>query len=83
MKYILSEFKKIDNHIVEAMKFGIKFSFKISIFAIIILFTYMFFYSSPSVFYIGISLFKSSLFFIATSIICGFAFQKIKMDLKE
>ena len=83
MKYFVSEFKKIDKRIVEVMKLGINFSFRISILAIIILCIYMFLYSAPSIFYIGISLFKSSLFFIVISIICGFAFQKIKMDLTE
>ncbi len=83
MKQLLLEFKNIDCSILKLMKLGIKFSFLISIISIIILFTYDFIYTSPSTYYIGISLFKSSLFFMVGFVICGFAFSKIKNELKN
>ncbi len=81
MKQLLMEFKKMDSTIVNIVKFGVKISFYISIIASLILLTYDFVYTLPIIFYIGISLFKTSLFFIVGFIICGFAFQKIQSDL--
>ncbi len=77
MKQLLLEMKKMDHSIVELMKSGVRFSFGISILSILILLTYDFLYHVPAVFYIGISLFRTSLFFMVGFVICGFAFQKI------
>ncbi len=68
--------KKIDNKIVKIMKIGISFSFAFCIIAAIILLIYNI-SSNPNTFYIGMSLIKSSLFFIVGFVICGFIFDKI------
>ncbi len=81
MKQILLEMKKMDHSITTLMKSGIHFSFGISMIAILILLTYDFLYSIPSVYYIGISLFRTSLFFMVGFIICAFAFQKIMKEV--
>lgn len=81
MKQFLLEFKKIDNSIIQLVKSGIKFSFYITIIASIVLLTYDYIFSLPIVYYIGLGLFKASLYFIAFFIICGLAFHKIKFDL--
>lgn len=83
MKQLLMEFQNIDHTIINLMKSGVKFSFLIMIIATITLLTYDFIYASPSVYYIGISLFKTSLFFMVGFIICGFSFNKIMKDLKK
>ncbi len=83
MKQLLISFQKIDEHIIQLIKSGLKFTFGINLIATFILLIYDFFYTSPMIFYIGISLFKASLFFIITVIICGLAFQKIKTDLGD
>ena len=83
MKQLLIEFKNMDAKIVSIIKAGIKFSFVISIIASLILLTYDFLYTVPITYYIGISLFKTSLFFISFFIICGLSFNKIKLDLRN
>lgn len=83
MNQLLLELKNMDNSILKLMKSGIKFSFFVSLISIITLLTYDFVYTSPSIYYIGISLFKSSLFFMVGFVICGFAFSKIKKELKS
>ena len=81
MKQILLEFKKLDNTIINLMKSGIKFSFSLIILASIILLTYDFLFTYPTIYYIGFSLFKTSLFFMAGFVIFGFAFNKIKTEI--
>ncbi len=83
MKQLLIEFKNMDAKIISIIKSGIKFSFYISLIASLILLTYDFLYTTPITYYIGISLFRASLFFISFFIICGFSFNKIKLDLKN
>lgn len=83
MKQILLEFKKFEPTILLLMKSGIRYSFYISIISTLILLTYDFVYTAPIIYYIGISLFRTSLFFIVGFIICGFAFNKIKRELKN
>ncbi len=83
MKQLFMEFKKMDHSIIALVKSGIKFCFGILVVAAIILLAYDLAYSLPLVYYIGISLFKTSLFFMACFIICGIAFNKIKVDLGE
>ena len=81
MKQILLEFKNLDNTIINLMKSGIKFSFSLIILASIILLTYDFLFTYPTIYYIGFSLFKTSLFFMAGFIIFAFAFNKIKVEI--
>ena len=83
MKQILLEFKKFEPTILLLMKSGIRYSFYISIISTLILLTYDFVYTAPIIYYIGISLFRSSLFFMVGFIICGFAFNKIKRELRN
>lgn len=80
MKQLLIEIKKMDQSITTLMKSGIRFSFGISIISILILLTYDFLYSIPAIYYVGISLFRTSLFFMVGFIICAFAFQKIMKE---
>ncbi len=83
MNQLLLEFKKMDKSILAIMKSGIRFSFYICLMACIILLTYDFIYTVPSVYYIGISLFRTSLFFTVIFIICAFAFSKIQKEIKN
>lgn len=77
---ILKLLKSLNKKIINIMKIGIYFSFLFCICASLILLTYNFF-SEPLLYHIGISLFKSGLFFIASFIICGFAFNKITYEV--
>ena len=80
MNKLLLEFKNIDINITNLMRRGIKFSFLLIIFASIILLTYDFLFTYPIIYYAG--LFKTSLFFMAGFIIFGFAFNKIKAEIR-
>lgn len=82
MNQLLIELKKMDKPTLSLMKSGVKFSFLVCLISSFILLTYDFIYASPAVYYIGLSLFKTSLFFMVAFIICGFAFSKIKGELK-
>ena len=62
--------------IIHIMKKGIVFSILLCLIAIFILEIYCN-RGVPFAFYIGISLFKSGMFFIAMFIICGFVFNKV------
>ena len=77
---IMKNVNDIDKKIIKIMKYGIKSSFIFCILAGLILITYIF-NSNPTSYYIGISLFKSSLFYIVGFIICGIAFNNIMKDI--
>lgn len=83
MRQLLLEFKEMDRSILRLMKSGMKLSFCLSILSILILLTYDFVYTIPFVYYMGVSLFKTSLFFIVGFIICAFAFSKIQKEIKN
>ncbi len=76
-KLFKNEFKTkiLDKKILHIVKHGIKYSLIICMFATLILVMYCE-KSAPQAFYVGISLLKSALFFMATFIICGFVFDK-------
>ena len=77
---ILKSIKNLNKNIIKIMKIGIYFSFLFCIFASLVLLTYNL-YSEPHLFYTGISLFQSGLFFLVTFIICGFAFNKLSSEI--
>ena len=79
---ILNEFKNIDKKIMHITRLCLRFSFVLLIFSIIILFTYSITNSAPILFYTGISIFTSSLYFIVISLICSLSFNKIRKELK-
>lgn len=79
-KIILNSILNIDKKILKIMKMGLKYSFSFCILATLVLLTYEFF-SFPTLFYAGISLLKSGLFFIVAFTICGFAFDRITHEI--
>ncbi len=81
MNKVLEELKLFDKLILKTIKTGVKYCFGFCIFATLILLIYEF-YAFPLLYYIGISLFRSALFFIVTFIACGIVFNQIKKDLK-
>lgn len=79
MNKILQEYLKIDKSILKLVKQGIKYCFSFSLFAISILLIYNL-YSIPNLYYIGISLFKSCMFYIVAFIAFGYAFNILKNE---
>ncbi len=86
MKFInmlFSEIKNLDSKIAKIMKFGMIISFIIALIATTTLITYEIFYSLPTLFYIGISLFRASLTFAVMFFICAIGFDTLKNEFKN
>ena len=77
MEKVMDELKNFDQSVLKVMKVGIKFSFVFCLFATLILATYNTVHI-PQLFYTGISLFQTSLFFFVAFIAYGFVFNRIK-----
>ena len=78
---LIDKFKNLDKKVHSLMIHGFSFSFVLSFIAIFLLITYDFFYSLPILFYIGMSLFKTSLSFLVTFIICSIGFDTLKKEM--
>lgn len=84
MKFVnllLDKVKNLDAKVVKLMKAGFIFSFIICILSTMMLLTYEIFCSLPSLFYIGISLFRTSLSFAVTFFICGIGFDTVQKEI--
>ncbi len=79
MKTLL-KLKSIDNSILKVLYNGLKFCLTLALLATFILSIYHTVHN-PDIFYIGISLFKSTLFFIVFFVICAIAIDTIKKDV--
>lgn len=77
MKKIIEEFKNLDKSIFKVLKSGIHFSFIFCLFATFVLAIYKVVHV-PKLFYIGISLLQTSLFFFIAFIIYSIVFNKLK-----
>ena len=77
MKNLINELKNFDKSVLKVMKSGIHFSFIFCLFSTLILAIYNSVHI-PKLFYAGISLFQTSLFFLVAFIAYGFVFNKVK-----
>lgn len=75
---LINKFKNLDYKTKKIMHIGLIFSFILCLISTFSLFTYATFYSIPMLFYIGISLFKTSLMFACSFLICAISFDIIK-----
>lgn len=80
-KTLVDKIKNLDIKVKKIMNTGFKFSFILAMISIISLFTYEIFYSIPTLFYAGISLFRTSLIFACTFFICGIGFDTISKEI--
>lgn len=81
VKTLVNKVKNLDKKILKIMKIGFIFSFVLCVISIASLFTYETFYNIPSLFYSGISLFRTSLMFACMFFICGIGFDSIKKEI--
>ena len=81
MNKIRNILSSIDINIKKIMNTGIIFSFCLLVLSTIILFTYNFFSTSLSLYYIGFYFLKNSLLFGCTFFSFGLVFDRIKKDL--
>lgn len=78
---LFNKIKNLDKKVLKIMHSGFTFSFILAIFSCILLFTYQTIYSSPNLFYIGISLLKNALMFACMFFIFGIGFDTIKKEM--
>ena len=81
IKNILDSYRNLDNITHKIMKKGFYFCFTLCIISCIILLTYEIFFSYPSIYYIGLSLLKLSIYFMIEFIVCGFVVDNIKKQI--
>ena len=78
---LVNKIKNLDCKTKKIMRIGLICSFILCLISAFSLFTYETFYSIPTLFYIGISLFRTSLMFACSFFICGIGFDTIKNEI--
>jgi len=81
IKFLKNKLSSIDKTIKILVKQGSIFCLNILFIATIILFTYECFYSSPTLFLIGLLVFRIGIIYLCTFWACGFAFNEIKNEV--
>ena len=81
MKLVFSKLKSINTSILKVLYIGLKVCFVLLLISTFILSLYHSI-SNYNLFYIGITLFKASLFYIVFLIICAISIDTIRKDLK-
>ncbi len=78
---IFSKIKKLENKTKKIMKYGYISAFIVLIISATILYTYINYYPSPDLYYIGLEIFKIGLIIGISSFVCGFSVDTIKKEL--
>jgi len=78
---LVDKIKNLDKNIKKIMYKGFIFSFILCIISALSLFTYNMFYNLLDLFYIGISLLRTSLMFACAFFIFGIGFDTIKKEI--
>lgn len=81
LKTLTDKIKNLDKKTKKIMHIGFIFSFILCIISSLSLFTYETFYSIPTLFHSGISLFRTSLMFACTFFICGIGFDTMSKEI--
>ena len=81
LKKIINLYKGLDSLTYKILKDGLKFCFCICIISILILLTYESLLSTPTLYYIGLSLFKLSSIWSIEFIICALVVDSIKKQI--
>ena len=77
---LVDKIKNLDKKVKKIMHKGFIFSFILCIISGLSLFTYYMFYNLPDLFYIGISLFRTSLMFTCAFFMFAIGFDTIKKE---
>lgn len=75
---LINRIKNLDKKVLKIMHIGFTFCFILCIISTLSLFTYETFYSIPTLFYSGISLFRTSLMLACMFFACAIGFDTIK-----
>lgn len=80
MNMIFNMFNNMDSKIKKILKYGFRFSFLVSVFAVVLLlFDNVLNY--PDLYYISILVFRLGLFFLVEFIVCAIAVDTIKRQI--
>ena len=80
IKVLIDKFKSMEEKVKKIMHYGFIFSFVVCIISMGLLIAYEL-NSNLELYYIGLSLFRLSLFFAVEFIICAFAIDTIKKQI--
>ena len=80
-KKFMNIFNELDIKVKKIMNYGFKFSIGFCFIAALILLFYETIYASPDLYYIGLKMIETGLFFITEFIICGIAVDKISKQM--
>ena len=78
IKQLFDKLKNMDLGVKKITKNGFKFALCVCIISACVLLIYDYIYSAPNLYYIGLSLFKTGLYFAVEFVICAFAFDTLK-----
>ena len=81
LKNIINSYKNLDKLTYKIMKNGLLFCFTLCLISTVVLFTYEVFISSPSIYYIGLGLFRLSIIFGIEFIVCALVVDSLKKQL--
>ena len=81
IKNLIDNLKNLDKKNYKILIYGLRFCFTLCIISCIILITYNITFTSPFLYYIGISLFRLSIIFGIEFIICSLITDKIKKQM--
>ena len=81
IKNFINTYKSLDSKTLKILRNGLKFSFIICLLSIFILLTYIFFFTFPTLYYIGLLMFQLSLSFAIEFIICAIVVDSIKNNI--
>lgn len=80
LKIIINKFNSMEEKTKNVFKYGMLFSLFVCIISLLILLTYHFF-TNPDLYYIGLSVFRLSLFLIVEFVICALAVDTIRQQI--
>lgn len=80
LKIIINKFNSMEGKTKNILKYGMLFSLFVCIISLLILLTYHFF-TNPDLYYIGLSVFKLSLFLVVEFVVCALAVDTIRQQI--
>ena len=81
IKNFINTYKNLDVKTLKILKNGLIFSFMICLLSIFLLLAYIFFFTFPTLYYVGLLMFQLSLSFAIEFIICAIVVDSIKKNI--
>jgi len=81
IKKIINSYRNLEGLTYKIMQNGLKFCFTLCLISVFILLTYEVLFTSPFMYYIGISIFRLSIIFAIEFAICALVVDSIKKQI--